>query len=154
MADVFGRETEFGGAISADATRMAFGGGTKGLATTGLLLQNVQISYSQNITRLFALEDGKAYFVAGRTQGQLGIQHVIGPAGLQAQFFEAYGDVCNIDGNFTLSVMAGCGEVQGKGSIVLNMPVINSINIAVNANNMIIGNGMQAMFVSMELTGV
>jgi len=82
MADAFNRTTEYGGSMSADATTMTFAN-----ITTGFIIQQLQINYSQTVSRLYALEDGKVYFVAGQTAGQMTVSHIIGPQGLTTQFW-------------------------------------------------------------------
>jgi len=75
-ADIFGRSnTKLGGAMSSDATRVTFAG----LTGTGLLLQSLSINYSQQISRLYALDTPDTYFVAGRTDGNMKAAQVIGP---------------------------------------------------------------------------
>ena len=157
MADIFGRTSQFGGSMSADATRMTLAG----LPNTGLIIQNVSIGYSQTISRLYALEDGKVYFVAGRTDGQAELQHVIGPKGFQEEFFRLYGNVCNIKGALVFTSSTGCGQtstgvagVIASSKISLTSPVISSVNIQVNANDMIIGEGMRLMFVSLDMSSL
>jgi len=149
MADVFGRTTTFGGGMSADATSITFGG----INTVGMIVQGVTINYEQNITRLYALEDGKAYYVAGRTQGQAEMQHVIGPAGLQTEFYSKYGNVCNVTGSLILGMAPGCGGAGGAtSSITLGNPVINSLTVSITSQDMIINSGVRMMFSSLELT--
>ena len=151
--DMFGRSTLFGGAMSADATKLTFSDNE----TTGMIIQQVNITYSQNVTRLYALEDGRCYFVAGRTDGQLQIQHIVGPNGLMEAFIKKYSDVCLVGTNvFTLSVAGGCltgtNTSRSTGKLTLSNPVITSINLQVQAQNMIIGSGITAMFVALTIS--
>ena len=152
MPDMFGRETVLGGVMSSEATRLTFTSDT-GL-DAGLIMQQLNIQYAQNVTRLYALEDAKVYFVAGRTDGSLTIQHVIGPAGLQKAFIEAYSDVCKISGKvFNIALTASCGASGGgRSAVTLKCPLITAINIQMQAQNMIIGSGITAMFVSLAIT--
>jgi hypothetical protein len=80
------------------------------------------------------------------------VQHVIGPAGLQKAFFEQYGDVCNVNKVIVISLAAGCGGNVGKSKIQINNPVITSINMQVNSNDMIIGSGLRLIFTSLGIT--
>jgi len=150
MADVFGRTTVFGDAMAADATKLTF----TQFSSAGLIIQNVTIGYNQTVTRLYALEDGKVYFVAGRTDGQMDLQHVIGPAGLQQAFFREFGNVCNVkDKILALTLQAGCNESTNKAAVKVGTPVITSLNLQVNSNDMIIGSGLRMMFTSLDLSG-
>ncbi len=110
-ADLFGRsEVKLGGAMSADATRVTFAN----LSGTGLLLQNLDITYQQEITRLYALDKAEVYFVAGRTSGNMKIGQVIGPTAVQTAFYTTYGNVCASNGNLTLTAAAGCGIAEHR----------------------------------------
>jgi hypothetical protein len=162
MPDIFGRETLLGGVMSAEATNLRFTTPSKDAPDmAGLIVQQVNITYSQNITRLYALEDSSVYFVAGRTDGQLTIQHVLGPQGLMTNFIKAYGDVCSIQGKvFEFTMNAGCGTFGADGkstgstpaaTVRLKHPIITSINMQAQSQNMILGSGLQAMFVSLEM---
>lgn len=165
MPDIFGRETLLGGVMSAEATRLTFSQTADAPDMAGLIVQQVNITYSQNITRLYALEDASVYFVAGRTDGQLSIQHVLGPQGLMTNFIRAYGDVCKIGNKvFKFELNAGCGTYNSAGApisgsgevaaVTLKHPIITSINLQAQSQNMILGSGLQAMFVSMDMDEV
>jgi len=148
--DVFGRGTpEIGTPISAEKTRMTFSGLSQ--AAGGLLLQQVQVSYTQQITRLYTLEDNRVYFVAGRQQGQMGAAHVIGPAGVVGSFYSQYGNVCNAGGNFTLLGSAGCDINNTTLIITLERPIIQSLEFRVQVEDMLIGTSFQAQFLAMTL---
>lgn len=147
MADIFSRTTELGGTMSADATRMTFAE----MDGAGLILQQVQMAYEQTVSRLFALESGKIYFVAGQTNGNLNAQHVIGPAGIQKDFYASYGDLCNIGGQFVVTANAGCGDqALSTSSVVLAMPLISRVELQAQAQNMIIFSSFAATFTEMR----
>lgn len=143
--DVFSRTMDFGGAVTAESTRMTFAD-----LTVGLILQDVNITYEQTISRMFALESGKIYFVAGQTNGGFGATHIVGPAGIQTAFYQAYGNVCNIGGAFTIQANAGCGSKVAKSSVTLTNPVISQVNIQAKASDMIIYSGFNATFTEMQ----
>lgn len=156
-ADVFGRnDVVFGGALAADATRVTFGGLDSGAGGgTGLILQQVRIQYNQQVTRLYGLEDGAIYYVAGRTDGQLGAQQIVGPKAVQTAFYETYGNVCNVGGNLTMDATAGCigqGDAGGM-TITVSNPVLTGLTLEVSAREMIISNGLQMIFISMDIQG-
>ena len=161
MSDMFARETVLGGVMSAEAIRVNFSGNNLDpAATKGLIMQQLQLEYKQNITRLYALEDAKVYFVAGRTEGTFTVQHVVGPQGLLSVFIETYGDVCAIGNQvLNLSTTVGCGTTGGKingdavpSSVELKAPVISAFGLQMQAGNMVIASTLTGMFVSMEIT--
>lgn len=145
--------------MSAEATKLTFGDAGGDLTESelsGLILQQIQITYSQNVSRLYALEDGKVYFIAGRTDGQFVFQHVVGPAGLKKEFLNRFGDVCGMNGkSFVLSASAGCTaedaeSSQGTGKVILNNPLITSVQMSMNNQDFIISNVLQGMFTSLQ----
>jgi len=153
MSDIFNRTTEYGGGMSADATKLTFAQGTNNTnAIAGFIVQQLQIQYGQEVSRLYALEDGKVYFVAGPTNGSMSVNHILGPKGLLTSFWETYGDVCAEGTAINLDFFTGCGSENSAvtGSIKITRPVLKSINITANAGNMQIASGLEMMFVSLE----
>lgn len=150
-ADIFGRtDTKLGGAMSSDATRVTF----SGLSGTGLLLQNLNINYAQEITRLYALDTPYTYFVAGRTNGDMSAGQVVGPAGVVTSFYQRYSDVCNTVGNMQMRAAAGCHAAE-QGSMVLTVtnPVIKSFGVSISSQNMMVNVNLEMTFVALDIQG-
>jgi len=149
MPDVFSRTSSaIGGAMSADLTKLTFAGDT----SNGLIVQQISVSYQQQITRLYALESGKIYFVAGQTSGAFQCQHIVGPNGIASDFYALYGNVCNNSPAVNLSMTTGCqaSDSGERAKVKLSNLVISGINITAQAQNMIIYSGFDATFVAME----
>jgi len=160
--DIYNRTTTLGGVMSADATRLTFSGDPtvedlNGVSGTkpGLILQEVGVNYSQQITRLYALESGNLYFVAGRTEGGITVKHVVGPSGMATAFYKQYGDVCQAAKNaFNLEAAVGCtgnAESTGAASIKLKNPVISKIGLSVSAQDFIIFSDFEGTFATLTL---
>lgn len=145
MSDVFGRNVVYGGSMTAEATRVGISG-----VNEGLIVQQMEIQYQQQISRLYALESGKIYFVAGQTEGRARMQHVVGPTGLAVGFYAAAGNVCSPQ-NLTVSMGSGCTGPVGGGSVSLNNSVLSGVSFQASAENMIIFGGAEAMFVSLTV---
>lgn len=158
MKDLFQREIgEFGGAFTADMTRVTFpalAGGSEG-SETGLLMQNLQISYTQNVQRLYELGSNKTYYTGGRANGTAAAARVIGPAIVTAEFYRTYGDVCNAGTN-TLQISLGVGCSGGTTTqgprlvLVMNHVIIVAANWAVTAADMIINEQVNMMFAALQ----
>lgn len=146
--DVFGRTVAaYGGSFAADTARLVF----NAAPSSGLLVQNLNFQYSQNITRLYDLGDNKVYYVGGRTQGQMSIARVIGPRVLLAQFYSQYGDVCNARGNMAMFQMArGCEGATF--SYTMMYCVITTIGVAAAAADMVVNEQSTIMFSSLTYT--
>lgn len=171
MPEIFNRvPLSFGGSFSADGASMYFGdvnnsGALSSLTQTfplggpGLLTQNINVQYAQPINRIYEIGTNFTYFVAGRTQGNMSIGRIIGPAQLAIGFYAVYGDVC---AGPTRSILfagaAGCGEdtvtsidnfaTNGFAFLIVG-PLLQSIGLSVAAQDMVINEQVQMMFVSL-----
>lgn len=154
MSDIFlANGAQLGGAFSAELAKLSFGG-----TVSNALVQNVNATYVQNVTRLYEVGNnatGKTnvYYVGGRTQGTLGIGRVLGPTTTIGAFYDKFGKVCNArtnnisltfdplscDGGFGEYLMAGCCLTQ--------------VGVSVAAQDMIVNEQSQMIFASMEFNG-
>lgn len=151
MPDIFNRSTDsFGGSFSSDQARVTFPGLTGGGSDSGLLMQNLQANYQQQITRLYELSSNAIYYVGGRTSGQANISRVIGPRKIAATFYSTYGDVCNAATNtIHFSMTTGCGgATDARASYTAHFVVVNSVAIGVGAADMLINESLSMMFSS------
>lgn len=141
--DVFSREIVYGGAFSSDGTRITFGD-----FRCGMMVQAINYQYSQNINRLYEVGCPDVYLVAGRTQGQAGVQKVLGPKKLSSMFYRQFGDACNRNNNIKFTAVAGCtGDDGGAEQVVkLKHCVLTQVQGAVNANDMLINDSVSMMF--------
>ena len=83
MPDLFGRNvSNLAGVFTADRAKLQWG-----VMTTGSLVQQLSVQYAQNVTRLYGVGEDDQYYVGGRTNGQMGVSRVIGPAGSSKVFY-------------------------------------------------------------------
>ena len=146
MADVFGRDVKVGGGFKADGAKVTFAG--KG-CSEGLLVQNISIQYQQQINRLYEVGCPEVYLIAGRTQGTVSMARIIGPKGIMKDFYKEYGDPCN-EKSLTIELSPGMCEKASNSSVTAKKVIITSIGISVSANDMLINEQMQLMFVTLE----
>jgi len=150
-ADIFSRNVEFGGVFSADGASLTFSGGTATPFGSGMLVQNVQWQYQQNITRLYEVSSDQIFLVAGRTQGQASIQRVLGPTALAVAFYTQYGDVCNIENNdVVFAAQTDCSTADGTYgdaiTITLKHTAIVQVGGAIAAQDMVINESLALLF--------
>lgn len=163
--DIYNRKTDVsGGSFSADQTWLTFprAQGEDG-GSAGLLVQNLQISYQQQVTRLFEIGTPAIYHVGGRTDGQIQIQRIVGPAALQKAFYEQYGDICKVRQNsLSFSFGSSCGDSATAGDnpevsveYNANMCIITNLSVAVNVQSMLINESMsiQTSNLQYDITG-
>jgi hypothetical protein len=188
MADLFGRRSlEFGGAFSADAAQIAFSFSNptqRGLVErggVGLLTQQLNFSYAQQITRLYEIGSQRTFFVAGRPQGNAQMARVVGPREVTMAFYYKFGNVCCAKDNVlqfraaamclptgmgttteeTVALLSrdpkqqqitALGAAASTGAISLRMTgvVITTVGFTVQAENMVINEQVQLMYVALE----
>lgn len=162
MPDIYNRSgNQFAGSIAADAARVVFSGVGDLLGTgtaaggVGLLTQSLQISYMQQVSRIYEIGTPYTYLVAGRAQGQLGMGRVVGPRKISQAFYRKFGDVCNAaTNNINLEAAAGCapdGNAAAELAFQLKTVVLTSIALSIAAQDMVINEQVGAMFISLEI---
>jgi len=141
MSDIYQRQkTQFAGAFASDVAGLTFAGATTGLG----IVQNVQISFAQQVARIYDVSNGglgggeaqgivPVFYVGGRTQGQGTIARILGPqSGALCDFYNAMGNVCAPqDLQFTFA--GGCGVNEGGKQ--------NSVTREITTNSSAQGNG-------------
>jgi hypothetical protein len=138
--DIYGRDVTVGEPFSADDSELLF----NGAGTQTLVIQSMDIQYQQTITRLWEIGSDKQYFVAGHTQGTLNIQRVVGPKPLADQFFDQFGDVCNIQENHvTFRVIGDCST--NGGALSATGCVITNVSYRINAQDMVVNETVSMM---------
>ncbi len=122
--------------------------------TSGLLIQNVQLSYQQQVSFVYDLAKADdVYYIAGRTSGTLALGKVVGSKGIVKNFYTTFGDVCKVKGkNLELQGVAGCDGVDvDTNSITIKEPIITQFGLTMNVDTAIIGENVQMIFSTMEL---
>ncbi len=174
MADLFTRtEVDFGGGMTSQ-----FGMVTPKNGLTGVLMQNLSLSYQQQVTRLYELgKQGfktKVYYVGGRAMGNVSAAHVIGPGVSMRLFYDNFGDVCNAQNNeldlkLTPNICANPGEralpgligaaaAQGVNAVasaqyICKFCVLTSIGLSVSAQDFVVNESSQMMFSGLQFNG-
>jgi hypothetical protein len=159
MPDVFSRASQnLADVIPVDAAAIAFSAGGGEAFGVGMLTQNISINYQQQINRIYEIGTNNTYFVGGRTQGQVALGRVIGPRPLQVAFYAKYGNMCNAKtNNINLTTGGGCPTVginlaqQAGAKYMMRFCVITTIGITIGAQDMIINENLNLMYVSLEV---
>lgn len=143
--DLFGREVQVGEPFSADDSDLLF----VGAESQSLLVQSVDISYRQNVTRLWEVGTDKQYFVAGHTEGNVNLARVVGPKPIAGEFFDQYGNICNIQENhITFLVRGDCA--QADGMIKVTGVVITQVSYRLAAQDMVVNETVQMLAAKVE----
>jgi hypothetical protein len=148
MSDIYGRNIEFGDAFKGDDTAFTFSGlGSE----KGLLVQNFQMGYNQEITRLYELGSVRTYFIVGRPAGSFAIARFAGPTGLATTFISTYGNPCNVaSNNVTIGLKsAWCSGNAGFTSVLRGL-LLSDMGMAMTARDMMITENVSGLFASLE----
>ncbi|MEM4360052.1 MAG: hypothetical protein QXT45_05950 [Candidatus Bilamarchaeaceae archaeon] len=161
MPDIFGRAPLlFGGAIAADTAVMLFSGigpGSGAFSQTGVMAQNFNVDYTQQVQRIYELGAPVTYYIVGRTQGNGNIGRILGPRLLTKAFYLVFGDACfSAFNNMYVGAGVGCYSQSRDLTTVgdfaefylLNCLLIN-YSLSVNANDMVFGERLPFVFVSL-----
>lgn len=156
MADIFNKTPRnVVGGFSVDKATLNFPTLGADGKTSGLLVQNIQINYQQQVSFVYDLAKADdVYYIAGRASGTMAVGKIVGSKGVMKDFYKQYGDVCNVKGkNVELSGMAGCQDTNGatSGTVTIREPVIASFGMTMNVDTAIIGENCQMIFATLEL---
>jgi hypothetical protein len=151
--DIFNRTPDtYGGAFTADSAKLTFSGLAQGNSLLGLLVQQMQASYQQPLTKVFELGSNAIYYIVGRTSGSLNINRISGPRKLGAAFYSKFADACQARTNtMQFAMLGGCGfDAAGNAQeqYTCNFVVITTLTIGVTSQDTIVNNGIQATFSS------
>jgi len=144
-ADIFSRESTVGEPFSADDSELIFVGGE----SQTMIVQNLNMTYTQNITRAWEIGSSRQYFIAGHQEGQGTLQRVVGPKPVAGEFMTRYGDVCSIQKNNITFVVRGDCSTKG-GRITVSGVVITSVSYQIQASDMVVNESVQFMLAKME----
>lgn len=147
------------------------GGMTTGLGKALGLVTNVSINYSQTINRIFdmnmdfrpANNKSPMYYVGGRAQGNVSIGRILGPKGGAQDyctFYHEYGNVCGIKESLLFTFKADTAERKPAGAdatcdkedmkFTIIDPLMTTIGITQNANDVIINENVTLMFADLQ----
>ncbi len=171
MAELFTRaEVNFGGAMHSQLGLITSDAGVD----IGVLLQNLQLQYSQQVTRIYELGvSGKktsTYYVAGRSQGQVQAAHIIGPGVALTAFYNKFSDVCQAGtntltiglgpnvcgtptGSLLGSTLASFGAAGGNVSYTMKYCVLVGIGMSVSVQDYVVNENSTIMFTGLDFSG-
>ena len=136
------QKTVYGGSFASDLASLTIAG--NGSTPNGIplgIVQNVQVSFAQQIARIYDVSNGglsssagagvggkvPVFYVGGRTQCQATIARVLGPqSGALCAFYKGMGNVCSPqDLNFVMR--GGCEATSaGQGTTATAVQPINN----------------------------
>lgn len=151
MSHVFGRQAPtLKGVFAADLAVLTL---SQGLSPT--LVQNMNMTYAQQISRFFEIGGSGVYYVGGRSSGQLSVGHLVGPGATILGWYSLFGDVCNAKKN-RLQFTARAGACDAASQVGLtydvNFVVLTQLGVAIQAQDVAITENSQAQFLALEVS--
>ena len=148
---IIGSKTQVGGALDTDDVKMTFSG-----VTLGLIVEQAQYQFKQNLNRIWDLKDGaKTYYITGRSQGQISIAGISGPGGMVNAFLQKFGDVCNAASNvigfgYTANWCAGASLPSNGGGQSFHGVIMDTVAGQVQTNDMLYRETTSGVFTRMQ----
>ena len=108
MANLLGRTSAgFGGAVSSKNATLSIGTADPNVRAGVMLIQNLGVQYSQNITQVLELQSDLIYLAVARTQGMAQLGTVFGPKNAEAVIYAELADPCKTH-NLVYRSTIGC----------------------------------------------
>lgn len=146
--DIYNRVVELGQPLAADATRLVL----PFLEGEDMLVQEVSVTYNQNVSQIWEVGSAYTYFIAGRTNGAMTVARIVGAKGIGREFIANFADVCKMPGNhMTLQFSAGCTTGSVVASLTVEGAVITSMAYRVQAQDMLVNENFNLIFARLAL---
>ena len=145
MPSVFAGGQTYAGGFRADQLDLSFGGDP----VKGFLVQNVQFSYTQQITLLYEIGSSYVYYVGGRAQGTATLARVIGPAPFSGKFINMFNDLCKPQ-DINFNAKSGCKQGDGL-SYTIEDAVLVTVSASVTSQQVVINEQLQFIFIDLEI---
>jgi hypothetical protein len=133
------------------ATLLGFTAG--GTAVGGMLVQNYNIAYQQQVTKLRALNTDTAFVVVAPPNGQCTIASAISDGNTYLSFVQTFSDACKVVSNilhFT-ALTAICADRSFKiPDLTLKGCLVSQIQLSQNIQDLVLNSNMQIDFISFE----
>ena len=154
MASIFAGGQQHNGGFRADQLRVSFGGES----VKGLLVQDVNFNFSQQLAMLYEIGSPFVYYVGGRSQGSAGISQIVGPASRAPLLLTRFRDLCNPqDISFDATAGCGVGQVATNGSGLRHTlidAVLVGLAVGVTAQNVVINRNLNFMYIDLDVDAV
>lgn len=145
---VFGGTQSYAGSARADQMRFNIAGQT----VQGMVLQNVQFTFTQQVNMLYEIGSGNVYYIGGRAQGTASVARIIGPGRAQLSLISTFKNLC-APADLQLDGSAMCDQGSSSGvNYKLRNAVLTSIAGSVNANDVLINEQLQFMFADLDVS--
>jgi hypothetical protein len=149
MTDIFGTDSKLAGVFKGTSFALSVGGGNGSFQ--GALVQQLQISYRRQLTRVWELGSRDQYYIEGHTEGQGSLQRIVGPQGLADNVIKNLADVCGAQSRVvTLSAQNNTCTGSDGGVLTLTSPTVTGVSYGADVGNFLINAGVEMIFVALN----
>ncbi len=150
--DLFGTDSKLGGTFKGTSFALSIGGAEGDFH--GALVQQIQVNYSRQLTRVWELGSRDQFYIEGHVEGSAQLQRIVGPRGLIDNITRELNDICGA-GSRTLSLSAAnnaCAEsvLSGGGTIVLESPAAVRFTLGASVQNFVVDSGLELAFTGLQ----
>jgi len=126
---------------------------TTGQFFNGAFRADTATQYQQQISRLYELGSTGVYYIAGRAQGNLTVQEIVGPTAISLAFIRQFADVCQAqNNNLDIGATLGCDKATSTAfRYKIQGCVITGIGFSVRAEQVIVNQTLTMEFAAMDL---
>jgi hypothetical protein len=124
-----------------------------GAAVIGTLVQNYNIAYQQQLTKLRALNTNSAFVVVAPPNGQCTIASAISGGKEYVQFIKKYSDACTVSNNmlhFKALTTVCATKNWNSPDLTLKGCLISQIQLSQNIQDLVLNSNVQLEFIALE----
>lgn len=146
---VFTTGQQWNGSFAPDGLRATI----NGIQLAGSLFQAVQVNFQMQVTMLYEVGSNFVYLVGGRASGTMAVGAVAGPSELSVLLLRDFRDMCNPVPEIGFSTTRGCSAANStfSGSFYLEDVVMTGIGFGITANDVVVRQNMQFIFLNMSI---
>jgi hypothetical protein len=149
MADLYGSNAAIGGVFKGTKVELTLGKGGGAGGLKGAMAQNVNISYSRNVTRVWELGSDDTYYILGHTEGQAQMARIV--AKKSEDILDQLADACSAKDN-TLNLRStaqGCEQNDTLG-LIMKGPILTNRSFTMDVNQFVMSSTAALMFAGLE----
>lgn len=156
MLDLYNTDKTLRGTFKGTTATLVIG--TLDGALKGALVQGINMQYSRQVTRILELGSTDQYYVIGQSQGGGNINSIVGPNRIVTDMIQELADECEAASRQvsfqTVSDFCGDSDTRNNSSemkAVAQGALLTQVSLGVTADNFLVQQGGQFMFVAMQL---
>lgn len=152
--DIYGAKGSIGGVFKGTKVKLIVGSSGAGSGGDGgsnaAMVQNIAITYTRNVTRIWELGSDDTYYVIGHTEGTAQLNRIVAKA--TSDILDQFADACTAKDK-TLKIEGTTTACDGtpKLNLTLTGPVMTQTGFSIDVGQFLIANSIAMMFSSLSM---